>query len=383
MPGRQLGGFLQTQGEVISCELLGKLIQKLLLNQKCMGYLVRAYYGISSTRYYKDESFWNADLKSKTTEDIISNRSFMEVLVLNHYVLVKNELAEYKESLENSSKEIAASNSNQEKEGPPQDSDIRQLIREECCVEVCEEQKQNMENTILELVEICRQKEFFCMHDNEVKNVIEQPTERRTSIVEPLQNFRVIHKSSTYLKNTSQISPVHAIAPILSTEEPEHSLSMRYEHLSTTPETESDEVIESSAKNLLPIPSECEVTLEDENNDDLTSSDDESPSEEDVPIEESKVHSNPLFDDDEINSNKLESHVESNFDALIDSVQKIDYLEEFSGELAHINPEIKEADFDFEKEICLIENLLYDNSSPQPLISVKLYIFKTLKYGLK
>nr|GEY78187.1 hypothetical protein [Tanacetum cinerariifolium] len=57
-----------------------------------MGYLVRAYYSISSTRYYKDESFWNADVKSKTTEDIISNRSFMEVLVLNHYVLVKNVL---------------------------------------------------------------------------------------------------------------------------------------------------------------------------------------------------------------------------------------------------------------------------------------------------
>nr|GEW82716.1 hypothetical protein [Tanacetum cinerariifolium] len=32
------------------------------------------------------------DVKSKTTEDIISNRSFMEVLVSNHYVLVKNVL---------------------------------------------------------------------------------------------------------------------------------------------------------------------------------------------------------------------------------------------------------------------------------------------------
>nr|GEV81748.1 copia protein [Tanacetum cinerariifolium] len=68
----------------------GKLIQKLLLNQKCMGYLVRTYYSISSTRYYKDDSCWNADVKSKTTEDIISDRSFMEALVLNHYVLVKN-----------------------------------------------------------------------------------------------------------------------------------------------------------------------------------------------------------------------------------------------------------------------------------------------------
>nr|GFC25855.1 hypothetical protein [Tanacetum cinerariifolium] len=51
----------------------------------------------------------------------------------------------------------------------------------------------------------------------------------------------------------------------------------------------------------------------------------------------------------------------------IDSSSKIDFLlEEFSGELTHINPEIKEADFDFKEEIHLIENLLYDNSSPRP-----------------
>nr|GEW87273.1 hypothetical protein [Tanacetum cinerariifolium] len=198
---------------------------------------------------------------------------------------------QYKEYLENSSKEIAASNSNQEKEGPPQDSDIRQLIREECCIEVFEEQRQNMENTILELVKICRQKELYCMHDNvddliesalnfkllsinlnsqrlnkekqEVKNVVEQPVERRTRIIESLQNFRVIHKSSTSLENTSQISLVHAIAPILSTEEPEYSPSMGYEHPNTTPEMESDEIINSGAEELVPILSENEVTSED------------------------------------------------------------------------------------------------------------------------
>nr|GFC33754.1 hypothetical protein [Tanacetum cinerariifolium] len=38
---------------------------------------------------------------------------------------------------------------------------------------------------------------------------------------------------------------------------------MGYEHLSITPKTESNEVMESNAKNLLPIPSEYEVTLED------------------------------------------------------------------------------------------------------------------------
>ncbi|GJU74457.1 hypothetical protein Tco_1265862 [Tanacetum coccineum] len=69
--------------------LRGKLIQKLLLNQKFMGYLVRAYYSISPTRYYKDDSCWSADLKSNTTKDVISIGSFMEVLVLNHYVLVR------------------------------------------------------------------------------------------------------------------------------------------------------------------------------------------------------------------------------------------------------------------------------------------------------
>nr|GEW09029.1 hypothetical protein [Tanacetum cinerariifolium] len=199
------------------------------------------------------------------------------------------ELAEYKESLENSSKEFATSNSNEEKEEPPQDSDIRQLIREECCVKVSEEQKQNIEDTMLELVEICRQKELLCMHDKvddliesalnskllsinskrldkeeqEVKNVVEQPAERENRGIESLQNFRVIRKNSISLNNMSQISPVHAIAPIISTKEPEYSSSMGYEHPNTTPETESDEIIKSGVEELVPILSENEVTLED------------------------------------------------------------------------------------------------------------------------
>ncbi|GKC23387.1 hypothetical protein Tco_1025537 [Tanacetum coccineum] len=48
-----------------------------------MGYLVRACYNISPTRYYKDDSYWSADLKLMATEDIISIGSFMEVLC--HY----------------------------------------------------------------------------------------------------------------------------------------------------------------------------------------------------------------------------------------------------------------------------------------------------------
>ncbi|GKE98282.1 hypothetical protein Tco_0021633, partial [Tanacetum coccineum] len=55
---------------------------------------------------------------------------------------------------------------------------------------------------------------------------------------------------------------------------------------------------------------------------------------------------------------------------LIISSPKIDsLLEEFSGELAHIDlipPGINETDFDPEEDIRLVEKLLYDNSSPRP-----------------
>nr|GFA90066.1 hypothetical protein [Tanacetum cinerariifolium] len=159
---------------------------------------------------------------------------------------------------------------------------------------------------------------------------------------------------------------------------------MGYEHFSITPETESDEVKESNAENLLPIPSKCEVTLEDKiecdmpakdvcspvfttfsnplfkDNDDLGSSDDESLPDEDVPAEEFKIYSNPLCVEDKINSDKLDPYcfnVESDFvesllnrDIFIDFSSKFD----FSGELAHIKPEIPKSDFDFEKKFVLL-----------------------------
>nr|GEW55944.1 hypothetical protein [Tanacetum cinerariifolium] len=301
---------------------------------------------------------------------------------------------ENKESLENSSNEIDTSNSNQEKEEPPQDIDIRQLIREECCIEVSKEQKPNMENTILELVEICRQKELFCMHDN-VEDLIESYLNSKLLSIN--LNSQRLNKKEQEVKNVVEQPAEHGtLTPILSTKEPEHSLSMGYEHISITPETKSDEVTESNAKNLLPIPSECEVTSEDENkrdmpakddcspafitfsnplfkdNDDLDYSDNKSLPEEDVLADEFKVYSNPLFDEDEINSDKLDPHcfnVEYDFvETLLNRVIFIDSSSkfDFSGELADVNPEITESDFDFEEEIHLIENLLYDNSSSQP-----------------
>ncbi|GJT04542.1 hypothetical protein Tco_0839004 [Tanacetum coccineum] len=54
-----------------------------------------------------------------------------------------------------------------------------------------------------------------------------------------------------------------AITPDLPTEEPDNSLSMEDEHLSIIPETESDKVIKSSVEDLFPIPSESKGIFED------------------------------------------------------------------------------------------------------------------------
>ncbi|GJT18316.1 hypothetical protein Tco_0877022 [Tanacetum coccineum] len=176
----------------------------------------------------------------------------------------------------------------------------------------------------------------------------------------------------------SRLPSCVAITPALSPKEPVDSLIMEDEHLDTIPATESDEVIKSSVENLVPIPSEsedfsdieseCDVPVCDDSttfsnplfdsDNDFSSSDDESFSDEDVPKE---IYSNPLFDE-EIISDKI--------DASIISSPKIDsLLEQFSGELAHIDlipPGINEDNLDPEGDIHLVERLLYDNSSPRP-----------------
>nr|GEX04753.1 uncharacterized mitochondrial protein AtMg00810-like [Tanacetum cinerariifolium] len=115
---------------------------------------------------------------------------------------------------------------------------------------------------------------------------------------------------------------INAIASVLPTEEPKYSLSMEDEHLSTILETESDEVIKSSVENLVSILSEFKVTSDNER---------------------------------------------------------------VLWELAHIDPippGIEEADFDLEEEICLVENLFYDNSSPRLLEKLNVKIFDTILESL-
>nr|GEZ19433.1 phospholipase-like protein [Tanacetum cinerariifolium] len=118
--------------------------------------------------------------------------------------------------------------------------------------------------------------------------------------------------------------PSHPIIPNQTkslVEKPKHSFRMGYEHFSTTLVT--NDVAESSTKNLIPIPRECEVI-----------SDNGSESTEPVK-DESLVFttfSNPLLDNDKINFDELNSHVESNS---VESTSnhdtvKFDNLDEFS-----------------------------------------------------
>nr|GEX06129.1 hypothetical protein [Tanacetum cinerariifolium] len=160
------------------------------------------------TPQYPDVHFPSQETNLKELAEYDNSPSRDRFIFLNDD---ENHSVQNEESLENASNEIA-SNLNEEKEEPPQDSDIHQMI-EECSTEVCEEQKHSMEDTMLELVKI--------------------------------------------------------FTTILSTKEPEYSTSMGYENPNTTLETESDEIIKSGVEELVPILSENKVTLEDKREYDL------------------------------------------------------------------------------------------------------------------
>nr|GEU97534.1 hypothetical protein [Tanacetum cinerariifolium] len=81
-----------------------------------------------------------------------------------------------------------------------------------------------------------------------------------------------------------------AITPVLSTEEPDNSLSMGDENLYTIPATESDEVIKSSVDNLVPIPTKDHFEIVTNSNDDISSSDNDSLYNENIEYVEALPH---------------------------------------------------------------------------------------------
>nr|GEW72939.1 reverse transcriptase domain-containing protein [Tanacetum cinerariifolium] len=169
---------------------------------------------------------------------------------------------------------------------------------------------------------------------HEVKNIVEQPAERRNCIIESLQNFRVIRKSSISLNNTGNPTPKYD--PIVSNSSP-----------TLTPFDESDFLLHEEADAFIAI-------------------DDEPISPEIDPEGDILYFENFLKEDPfQLPPMDLKVTEESKEKSFVNEPPEVE-LKEFSGELAHINPKITEIDFDFEEEIRLIKNLLYDNSSPQP-----------------
>ncbi|GJZ03890.1 hypothetical protein Tco_0537165 [Tanacetum coccineum] len=121
--------------------------------------------------------------------------------------------------------------------------------RRECEIKI-DELKQNFNGMSIEI----RKKE---------KELLQQ---EQAAYVRTSQRFNFIYydddddeESSIPLSDViSELPPCVAITPVLSTEEPDNSLSMGDEHLDTIPAMESDEVIKSSVEALVPIPSESE-----------------------------------------------------------------------------------------------------------------------------
>ncbi|GJT57033.1 hypothetical protein Tco_0992087 [Tanacetum coccineum] len=125
--------------------------------------------------------------------------------------------------------------------------------RRECEIKI-DELKQNFNGISIEI----RKKE---------KELLQQ---EQAAYVRTSQRFNFIYydddddeESSIPLSDViSELPPCVAITPVLSTEEPDNSLSMGDEHLDTILATESDEVIKSSVEDLVPIPSESEGILD-------------------------------------------------------------------------------------------------------------------------
>ncbi|GJZ89305.1 reverse transcriptase domain-containing protein [Tanacetum coccineum] len=188
--------------------------------------------------------------------------------------------------------------------------------------------------------------------------------------------------------------------------EPEDSLIMGNEVLSTIPKKESDEVIKYSVEEFVPITTESEDTSRSDSDCDLPSYNDFYPI--NVSKEKSVTISNPLFDSNEDFTSSDDESL-SDEDVLKDKdiesedsyVSKLDepalivtplfdtnedecfdpggVINEVKACLTSnsISPKIDDADFDSEGDILLLEKLLSDDTS-SPLPSKELY-FEDLK----
>ncbi|GJT40617.1 hypothetical protein Tco_0940482 [Tanacetum coccineum] len=202
----------------------------------------------------------------------------------------------------------------------------------------------------------------------------------------------------------SQIPPSIAITPVLPIMEPDDSLIMGDEDLSTIPEKQSNEFINSSVEDLVPIPSKSEDTYESDSecdlpfrdnsvtfsnplfndNDAFTSSDDESLPEEDVQKENFKIYSSPLF---EFNDEYISSDVNPLFNKVLEDIHSEDsYVSKLDEPDLLVTPLSKlNEDECFDsggRHSSTREVIKYDPSSPLPPKELNFEELKVIKFGV-
>nr|GEY45001.1 reverse transcriptase domain-containing protein [Tanacetum cinerariifolium] len=138
--------------------------------------------------------------------------------------------------------------------------------------------------------------------------------------------------------------------------EPKHSFNMGYEHFNTNLVT--NDVAESSTKNLVPITRESKVTSGNGSESIELVKDD---------FSVFTISSNPLLDNDKINSDDLNSHIESNSDTV-----KFDNLDEFPGPFIPIHiVEEERIRREHAEYINRMEMLFTINTRPHPATNIE------------
>nr|GEV73764.1 hypothetical protein [Tanacetum cinerariifolium] len=243
------------------------------------------------------------------------------------------------------------------------------IVPMECKIKI-DELKENFNKLSIEINKITKENEF---------RQREQAANLSIYTVEPSRCFNFIYdddnddeESNIPLNEIISQNPLSiAITPVLTIEDPEDFLIMRNEDLNTIPKKESDEFIKSSVEDFVPIPSKFEDTSDIECdlpfcgnsmtffnplfdlNDELSSSDDESLSDEDVPKDneiESKVSYDSNLDEPALLVTPLFDSNEDE-DGYYDSEGDILYLESLLGDDTTLISLLRSEDTIFDPEI--------------------------------
>nr|GFC21301.1 hypothetical protein [Tanacetum cinerariifolium] len=217
-----------------------------------------------------------------------------------------------------------------------------------------------------------------CIHDN-VEDLIESALNSKLLSIN--SNSQHLDKEEQEVKNVVE-QPAergNRIATILSTKEPEYLTSMGYKNSNTTPETESDEIIKSGVEELVPNPSENEVTLEDKRECDVlvSSASDVCDNHSDI-FFDFKIEDDISSDDDDFEDIEYVEASLSNpkiINVEEENVVQQEEEETRSGNTTHADNSLPEYDsFCFEIEpdqerlINVVKSNIYDDLSNDPLL---------------